>query len=67
MNASTAVGFSAVLVNGFDLFAQDFPFFGSVGFGPFLPCVKSAFAHLEHPTHDFKIEFLAVLEDKFEF
>ena len=80
MNANAAVGFAAVLVNRFDLLAQrpkpegagvgsrqDFPFFGSFGFWPFPPSVVPAFTHLEHPTHDFKIEFLAVLLDELEF
>ena len=67
MNSGNAVGFAAVLENGFDLVAQDFPFFGAFGFKPFLPRVKSAFAHLECPAHDFKIELDAVLEDEVEF
>ena len=50
----------------FDFYYHETPF-GSFGFGPFLPRIKSAFAHLERSAHDFKIEFAAVLEDEFEF
>ena len=67
MNTSNAIGSAAVLKNGFDLVAQDFPFFGAFRFKPFLPRIKSAFAHLEHPAHDFKIELGAMLEDEVEF
>ena len=67
MNTSNSIRFAAVLKNGFDLKAQDFPFFGAFGFKPFLPRVKSAFTHLEHPAHEFKFELSAVLEDEFEF
>ena len=67
MNSSNAIGSTAVLKNGFDLGTQDFSFFGAFGFKPFLPRVKSTFAHLERPAHDFQIEFLSVFEDEFEF
>ena len=67
MNTSNAVGSTVVFKNGFDLFTQDFPFFGAFGFKPFLPRVKSAFAYLERPVHDFKIEFLSVFENEVEF
>ena len=67
MNSGNAVGSAVVLEDGFDLKAQDFPFFGAFGFKPFLPRVKSTFTHLERPAHDFKIELLSVLEDEFEF
>jgi hypothetical protein len=67
MNTGNAVGPAAVFKNGFDLFTQDFPFFGAFGFKPFLPRVKSTFTHLERPAHDFQIEFSAVLLDEVEF
>ncbi len=67
MNTGNAIGSTAVLKNGFDFKAQDFPCFGAFGFKPFLPRVKSAFAHLERPAHDFQIEFGALLLDEVEF
>jgi hypothetical protein len=67
MNPCNTVGSAAVLMVNSDLVAQDFPFFGAFGFKPFLLRVKSAFAHLKRPAHDFKIELSAMLEDEVEF
>lgn len=67
MNSGNAVGFAAVLEDGFDLKAQVFPFFGAFGFRSSLPFVVPAFADLERPAHDFEIELGAVLLDEVEF
>ena len=67
MNPGNTVGSAAVLEDDFDLVAQEFPFFGAFGFKPFLPRVKSTFAHLKRPAHDLKIELGAVLLDEVEF
>ena len=66
MNSGNTVGFTAVLENGFDLKAQDFPFIHSLGFRSSLPFVVPAFADLEHSEHDLEIEFFAMLVNEFE-
>jgi hypothetical protein len=51
-------------VDGFDVFRDLLVLEGSLGFGALLPSVVATFGDVQHSTHDFEVEAVAILGDE---